>query len=323
MEKVYNKQIGRSNKRWTNEDIDYLKESWGKFSVDNIAKKIQKTRASVCAKAYRLGLGRQVDYQGYITLVHLSEMLNIDKVTFYRYAKKYNLKYIDKKLPKSTIRITTTDDFFDWAKDHLDIIDVCNIPINYFGVEPDWLRHLRQYNIDYPNHSIKKRQKEWTSIDLSKLELYIKSGEYTLSALSKILDRTEPSVYCKVASLGLAHYLKLENRKVWEEEEISVLLSCIKEEEAGKKTDWKSVAGSLGRSENACRTKYRYLKKHHATDDRKYWTKEEVDKLMSLANETILESGNIKWEMISLTLNRSANSCKSKYNREREDLISL
>lgn len=323
MSKVYSQKTCRSNKRWSDEDIDYLKESWGKYGVDNIAKKVQKTKESVCAKAYRLKLGRQVDYQGYITLAHLSELLSMDKTTFYKYAKKYTLKYTEKKLPKSTIKITTTDNFFSWAKDHQDIIDVCSIPINHLGVEPDWLKDLRQYRIDNPNHPAKQKQREWTSIDLSKLEIYIKSGDCTLSDLANKLNRTESSVYNKVTNLGLAHCLKLEERKVWDDNETAVLLDCIKNLDEGRKVDWKNIAASLGRSENACRTKYRYLKKHHHKDNRKYWTKEEVDKLMFLASETLIESGDIKWETISETLNRSTHSCKAKYNREKEDLIIL
>lgn len=317
MNTTYTKKAQMKKRRWSEEEVEYLKENWGKYSVYNISKKVNKTIESVCSKANRLGLGRQVEYQGYITFTMLAELLKIDKATFYKYAKKYNLKYTAKKMPHSRIRITTTDNFFDWAKEHQDIIDVCNIPLNHLGVEPDWVSDLRQYRIDHPKDGLRLKQKEWTSLELSKLDIYIRTGKYTLTELATMLNRSESSVSNKISNLGLAHYIKLEERKVWTEDEAAILMDYTNTLRHGDKPDWKLISTKLGRSENACRTKYRYINKCQNNDNRKYWTDEESKQLFLLIERDIKNNEEIKWDTISLKLNRSIHSCKAKYQRAK------
>ena len=58
---------------WTEEEIEYLEESWGVVRTSGIAKKLKRTVSAVQQKAIRLGLGAQIRSSVYITLVDISK----------------------------------------------------------------------------------------------------------------------------------------------------------------------------------------------------------------------------------------------------------
>ena len=56
------------NRKWTKEDVEYLKEKWGNVSISSIAKKLNRSVNAVKLKAKRLGLGPMLENGSYVTL---------------------------------------------------------------------------------------------------------------------------------------------------------------------------------------------------------------------------------------------------------------
>ena len=48
-------------KKWSNEDLDYLKEHWGITPIKNMAKNLRRSENGIVVKARRLKLGAFLD----------------------------------------------------------------------------------------------------------------------------------------------------------------------------------------------------------------------------------------------------------------------
>ena len=81
---------GGFNQIWTKEEIEYLKESWGKLKLSTIAKNLNRTENSLCHMAYNLKLGEQVNWY---TCREIEDMTGIDKTTIIGLIKRYNLDH--------------------------------------------------------------------------------------------------------------------------------------------------------------------------------------------------------------------------------------
>lgn len=60
-----------SSRNWTEEELEYLMDSWGVISIESIAKKLNRTTHAVSLKAGRLGLGPFLESGEYLTLNRL------------------------------------------------------------------------------------------------------------------------------------------------------------------------------------------------------------------------------------------------------------
>ena len=58
-------------KFWTDEEVNWLRDKWGTWSIGKIASRLKRTATSVERKASRLGLGGAYGNDGSITLCQL------------------------------------------------------------------------------------------------------------------------------------------------------------------------------------------------------------------------------------------------------------
>lgn len=64
-------------KRWTPEELAYLQDSWGVYSIETIAKNLNRSINAVRLKAQRIGLGDPTLHFDGITVHQLSKALII------------------------------------------------------------------------------------------------------------------------------------------------------------------------------------------------------------------------------------------------------
>lgn len=76
-------RAGRERRMWTQEERDFLLDQYGRIPVANIARRLQRSVASVVLKAHHLHLN-QLDNQGWFSLTELATILKIDRETIRR-----------------------------------------------------------------------------------------------------------------------------------------------------------------------------------------------------------------------------------------------
>lgn len=76
-------------RNWTAEEYDYLKENWGKYTIPQLAKKLNRSEEAVRIKVVRKSLGRAVDNANCLTARQTSDLMGVDvhTVTDYWIAK--------------------------------------------------------------------------------------------------------------------------------------------------------------------------------------------------------------------------------------------
>ena len=68
------------NRRWSKEDVKYLKQAWGNTNIITIKNKLKRSREAIKIKATRLGLGgATTNSYKYITANKASNILDCDR----------------------------------------------------------------------------------------------------------------------------------------------------------------------------------------------------------------------------------------------------
>lgn len=109
------------NKYWNEEEIEILRKMWGRSSISNIAKKIDRTENSVKVKGQRL-FGIKSEYVGLYTGADLARAIGVDNKMINYYLKK-GLKY----RKSGRLNLIKIEDFWKFAKEHKDLIKFYNM----------------------------------------------------------------------------------------------------------------------------------------------------------------------------------------------------
>ena len=95
---------------WTKEEYEFLINNWGKLSVIEIAKALNRSKLSVNSKVARIGLKNWFIYSDYITLNQLYKMIYNRSIDSYEPGvwQRYKMPYKDIiKKDKYTTRCNT------------------------------------------------------------------------------------------------------------------------------------------------------------------------------------------------------------------------
>ena len=185
------------NKRWSEKDVEYLRESWGNANIICIKSKLKRSREAIKIKATRLGLGgATTNSYKFITANKASTILNCDrkKVLQWIYDGKLKAKYmaITKERKMWCIEF---EDFIEFLRLNQNKWDSKKVEQYALGFEFDWL--------------IEKRQKDANKIfpqNLYSIEDEIKINEMiqnncTYKQIAKELKRTEKGIANKVVRM--------------------------------------------------------------------------------------------------------------------------
>lgn len=177
------------HKRWTPEDINYLKENIGHRRISDIANKLNRTEQAILLKSKRLGFGQTKSISGRVTCGELARILSIDRNTVLNWVNTAGLPAVQKvtALKKRYILISP-EEFWEWAKNNREKIDFRLLERNSYPPEPDWVEAERQN----PSH-VQRTYQYWTTQEDLRLAMLIDQG-LSYEDISLILNRTPYSV---------------------------------------------------------------------------------------------------------------------------------
>lgn len=227
-------------KRWSENEIEYLKINWGDKSLIAIARKLGRTQKAVLSKKYELNL---CSLDNTVTVTEVSRLLNIDKKRIFKWREK-GLKIAKNNKFKGRTKIN----FFslvEFLKNNQDLWDSRKVELYALGKEYKWLKEKRE------NDKFRPISKKWTKYEELKLKNLKAKGLNVKEILKEFPDRTESSITHKMSRLNIT-----SNILHWQEKEIKIMIEMDK-----KGIKDKEIAYYLGRETEDIRRKRLFLKK--------------------------------------------------------------
>lgn len=187
--------MGRG-KKWSEKDINYLDENWGKSTLASLSTHLKRTKKAVVLKSKRIGLGASTRADEYMTARQVAKMLNVDSHTVLRWVEKHHLRaYRKMLLYKREFILIKHYHLLRWLKNNQDRFDSRKIEFSDFGYTPEWLEGKRKKDRGLP----KKRFKKWTDFEIQKIIEYSKDMKY--KDIAKIMNRSINSIEKKFSRL--------------------------------------------------------------------------------------------------------------------------
>lgn len=191
-------------KRWTHEEIEYLKENWGTKSVPVLAEKLGRSQSSILVRKEKLHLGAFLDNhpKGAVTLGTICAALKV-RYTYYimtSWAEKRGLPVFTKKVRNCKFRMVELDKWWKWAEKNQDFLDFSRFEPLSLGPEPEWV------NVKRSRDRLKKAyisKTPWTKNEDERLVKYLRDNKYTADEISKLLCRNNGAVTRRISTLGL------------------------------------------------------------------------------------------------------------------------
>lgn len=245
----------RNSKRWTREEKQYLEDNWGTYSIQTLAKNLERSENSVLMMKERLRLGRFLDNGEYVTYSQLLQAIYGIKGAgnAYRLPKKEkNFPIRKKRVRNQNFKVVYLNDFWKWAEENKRLIDFSKMEENILGKEPNWVKRKRR--IDY---ECQVNTSSWTKTEDMKLQRMIEKYEYTYTDIACSLNRTEGAVKRRLSDLEIkGRPIRVENRP-WTNAEIQTLINMFDEGYSFEK-----IGSELGRTALCCRGKMERIKNY-------------------------------------------------------------
>lgn len=214
------------SKRWTEQELEFLQEKWGRTSIKALARSLGRSENAVVVKARRMKLGAFLEAGDYITLNQLYIALGVSNsgVTYRRtsWIQKRGLPVKHKTVKNCKFQIVKLADFWKWAEQNQDILDFSRFEPLSLGKEPDWVERKRRFD---DLKSCRVKQTPWTTYEDKQLQEKLKLYRYTTSEIARDLHRSEGAVIRRISELGLL-YRPLRNSNCgtpWTDDELKVL----------------------------------------------------------------------------------------------------
>lgn len=239
----------RAFKSWSHDELAFLQDHWGTYSIKRIASELGRTVQAVKLKANRIGLqDNRVCLDG-ITLNQLAVTLNISYSIARNWHLKYGLPARKRILSESRpCRVIDYDDFWKWAEAHKHLLNFARMEPGMLGKEPDWMAEKRKADV---LNTGKETERRWTKDDDAKLRAMLQAYRYTYSDIAKSLKRTESAVKRRLFDLKIKlRPIYRDNHIKYTKEEVRTLLDFY-----NRGYGYNSIAEKLGKSEIGIRGK--------------------------------------------------------------------
>lgn len=214
------------NKReWTLEELQFMKDNWGKLSKKQIAENLNRGYQGLIIKAGRIGLKNYFVYSEEVTLNHLYRLITggqdlhgYELGILTRYGLPYDYSTPCKTAAYRSIKIS---DFLEWFENNKRVINLCNSEEGCFGVdEPKWLKIKRK--ADKRAAAYGPHNRKWTPEEDAKLTEMVNSQKYGYREISITLKRTEGALKRRMVDLKMEKRPpKAYNHNMWTEKEIN------------------------------------------------------------------------------------------------------
>lgn len=228
-------------KRWTTDEIDYLKDKYGVTSDGVIAEHLNKSISAVSCKAQKLSL-RKKDALSYLTVSDFCTYANISRSTVDYWIS--NCELPTRKFSK--YRKINIERFWKWAEQNKGRIDWNDFPYFSMGKEPKWVEIARKNNVARTD-----KRRRWTSWEIAELKRMLKADKYTYSDISKRINRNHAAIKRKIYDLRLDNTPITTNKKnKYSETDIKIAITLLE-----KGVSLSAAAQKINRTEMGLRAK--------------------------------------------------------------------
>lgn len=235
------KQSGTKN--WTQDEIYYLQDNWGKVSIKTIAKNLGRSINAIKLKAQRIGLGDPTTHYDGITVSQLMQALNKSYNAVYSWIHKYGMPVKNKIFAaKMPVKVISYDDFWEWAEQHKELLNFSKMEPGTLGPEPEWMIEKRR--ADMLRSQKTKRAVPWTPAEDQQLKQMVRLAGMTYPKLAAHFNRSEGAIKRRLYDLGIKFRPeRLENHIKYTPEEVRKLAIMARQGYACE-----TIAKALGKS---------------------------------------------------------------------------
>lgn len=249
----YCNKYGIKNIRfWSDEEISYLENNFGRYPLKTLSKKLNRTEDAIRGKCLKLGLTSALSNTGLLSTNDIAKVLGLNRKTIWDFIQNKGLPA--KKqivLRKGEFWRVNITDFWKWLEINKDSINLSKFEKNILGAEPEWVDEKRRNDI----RSRSRRNKNWSEFEVNYLKANYKRKSY--KEIAEVLNRSHTSVQVKAQKLNLIKVVEIK----WRDIEINTLIQMKKEGH----TDVE-IAEELGRSLSSVDWKRKELLKVGALD---------------------------------------------------------
>ena len=174
-----------TKRNWTKQEEEYINKFYEKRGVSYLAKKLNRTEASVKRKAQSLGHNAYICEDLYIRTV--AKCFNCDSRVINRWIDKLDLPCREFYRGQTKFRTIDVKKFWKWAENHKDIVPFNKYERYSLLPEPVWIRDAMKDNMNN-NH-----RKSISSYDKMTVIRMKKDGK-TFKEIATALNRTEHAV---------------------------------------------------------------------------------------------------------------------------------
>ena len=187
------------NKKWAKEELEILMDNWGKLSIKEIAKRVNRTPTAVEIKGRRLQLGWQMTAY---SSTEVANILGISHRTIYNYM---SAGIIEAKKDKTKMKryVSTEAQIMKFMREHQDLWDTRKININLYSRKPKW--YLEKEKTD-KEKNIKNMQR-WGELEVKIIVDRYRRG-YTYEEIASETGRTSSAVYKKLRVMDFGRNYK-------------------------------------------------------------------------------------------------------------------
>ncbi len=252
-------KLGLYQKKWTQEDIDYLQENYGKYSIPSLAKRLGRTVDAIKVMRTKLGLGAFLMNGEYISLNQLLLAVSGGSSTYsYKmisWVQNRGLPVHTKKVDACSFRVVFLDEFWEWAEKNRSFLDFSKMEPLALGEEPPWVAEQRKKDI---NAFRLQRKDPWTPAEDSRLIMLLKMHKYGYAELSEMLHRSAGAIQRRCTDLGIKERpVKADNHSAeakWTESDFQILADGIRNGDS-----YTQIGNMIGKSEKAIRGKVYFV----------------------------------------------------------------
>lgn len=177
------------HRRWTDDEVEYLKENIGFRNIPDIADKLERSEVAIETKAKKLKVGRTHTISGRVTPSELAFLLKVDRNTVARWITRHGLPAMKKiTARKKEHTLISPEAFWNWASFNKEKIDFRQMEWNALPPEPKWVEVERRC----PTF-VEKNYQLWTTHEDRLLMQMLHDG-YSYEEVAEQMNRTRFSV---------------------------------------------------------------------------------------------------------------------------------
>lgn len=247
-----------AGRRWTNEEITFLEDNYGKLSLDKIAKKLNRTTYAVVMKRDKMKMGPIRESCDYLTFNYVTKVLcGLTNTHSRKFLLNIGCPAKKKKFITKQLLIVNQKALWKWLEENRNKLNFRYMNPGDLGYpEPAWadIKRSSDKNVFKQRNRINKN---WTSHEDRQLIFLVEQYKFNAYEIAKMLNRTERAVQKRLFDIGIkARPIKCEAVLYTKEDEemiIDMYNKGYRKEDIAKKLNRteRSISAKLWRMKNA------------------------------------------------------------------------